>query len=189
MHLLSITYCGTLWILQFTSTYMNTCQLCKRLRSKNNPRYCSAHSKHLKQFQGRDRNREIVRILFKHTCQNQDCGKKWNGTDRRFHVHHLNGLCGKKSREYDGIEHIEKLTLLCPRCHSHEHGKTGSMKIAHAKRRLLTPRKLTERNKTIYRLYTDPAMELTQDRIAKMFDISQCAVNKIIAQQRSLRTG
>lgn len=69
----------------------------------------------LNQLSGKDRTREIVRIRDNRTCQ--DCGKKWEEGTRRFDVHHLNGLCGKKSQSYDKISEIGGLITLCHKCH------------------------------------------------------------------------
>lgn len=64
---------------------------------------------------GRDMVREMARNRDKHTCQ--DCGKKWREGIRRFDVHHLNGLCGKRSRKYDKVASIKALVTLCHKCH------------------------------------------------------------------------
>ena len=64
---------------------------------------------------GRDATREIVRIRDNRTCQL--CGKPWQFGERRFDVHHLNGLCGKKSKQYDKLENMDGLVTLCHKCH------------------------------------------------------------------------
>ena len=64
---------------------------------------------------GTSRTREMVRVRDNHTCQM--CGKKWVVGKRRFDVHHLNGLCGKKSKKYDKISEINGLITLCHKCH------------------------------------------------------------------------
>lgn len=71
--------------------------------------------------QGRERTRMLVRMRDNFTCQ--DCGAvrtpemaKKEGK-RLFDVHHLNGLCGKKSRGYDKEEDIGGLVTLCHKCH------------------------------------------------------------------------
>jgi len=71
--------------------------------------------KELECITGRDRNREYVRIRDKHTCQ--DCKKIWVKKTRRFDVHHLNGLCGKKSKGYDCVKDMQGLVTLCHKCH------------------------------------------------------------------------
>jgi hypothetical protein len=71
--------------------------------------------KHDKELSGRDLNREKVRQRDNHTCQ--DCKKKWSEGARRFDVHHLDGLCGKKSRKYDKCDDLNRLITLCHRCH------------------------------------------------------------------------
>ena len=68
---------------------------------------------------GKDRTRELVRIRDNHTCQM--CGKKWRKNKsfpmRRFDVHHLNGVCGKKSMAYDKVSEMDGLITLCHKCH------------------------------------------------------------------------
>lgn len=86
---------------------------------------------------GRERTRMLVRIRDKFTCQ--DCKKVrglrevrnhnsqingLSGKIKLFDVHHLQGLCGKKSRVYDRVTDIHGLVTLCHRCHYNrpEHG-------------------------------------------------------------------
>lgn len=64
---------------------------------------------------GRDRVRERVRTRDNHKCQ--DCGKDWKENERRFDVHHLNGMCGKLSRSYDRIANLATMITLCHKCH------------------------------------------------------------------------
>lgn len=71
--------------------------------------------KRKKEIQGRDRTRELVRKRDNFTCQ--DCKKVWEIGMRRFDVHHLNGLCGKKSRGYDKVSDMKGLITLCHKCH------------------------------------------------------------------------
>lgn len=68
---------------------------------------------------GRDLTREMARIRDKHTCRG--CGKKWKSGSRAFDVHHLNGLCGKKSHKYDRVSEIGGLITLCHKCHFNRH--------------------------------------------------------------------
>ena len=70
-----------------------------------------------RELQGMDTPREIVRIRDNHTCQGQDCGRVWVYGERRFDIHHLNGVCGLKSRSYDNITDIDNLITLCHKCH------------------------------------------------------------------------
>lgn len=71
--------------------------------------------KHNSKLEGRDLHREKVRVRDNHTCQ--DCKKKWEIGKRRFDVHHLNGLCGKKSKGYDYKTELDGLITLCHKCH------------------------------------------------------------------------
>lgn len=70
---------------------------------------------------GRERTRMLVRIRDSFTCQ--DCysvrtfEESREHGKRMFDVHHLNGLCGKKSRSYDRVSEIDGLITLCHKCH------------------------------------------------------------------------
>lgn len=70
---------------------------------------------------GWERTRFLVRQRDKFTCQ--DCGNirtpehaRMMGV-RQFDVHHLNGLCGKKSKGYDRLSDMDGLITLCHKCH------------------------------------------------------------------------
>lgn len=76
-----------------------------------------------RKFSGREYVREVVRIRDKRTCQS--CGKKWMDGQRRFDVHHLNNLCGLKSRSYDRLSDIDGLITLCHKCHYNRHDFNG----------------------------------------------------------------
>ena len=65
-------------------------------------------------FQGRERTRELARIRDEHTCQM--CKKRWE-SGRRFDIHHLNGLCGKRSMSYDKVADLPSLITVCHKCH------------------------------------------------------------------------
>ena len=80
---------------------------------------------------GRDRMREIVRIRDNRQCQM--CGDFWNERRRRFDVHHLNGLCGKKSRQMDYIDEIDGMITLCHRCHFNHPEHSRNLKKQHEK--------------------------------------------------------
>jgi hypothetical protein len=64
---------------------------------------------------GREYTRSRVRERDENTCQ--ICKKVWQDKTKRFDVHHLNGLCGKKSRGYDSIKDMDGLITLCHKCH------------------------------------------------------------------------
>lgn len=72
--------------------------------------------------EGRELTRGKVRERDNHTCQ--DCGRVHQKGYRAFHVHHLNGMCGKKSRGYDSVKDLSGMTTLCPKCHRKQHDKT-----------------------------------------------------------------
>lgn len=123
-------------------------------------------------YMGRDYVREQARLRDKHTCQNKKCGRVWNGKERRFHVHHKDGLCGKNSRGYDSIDDLDVLITLCPRCHNdaHDRSKPGRKSV------------LPNHRKEIVRLRRKG---VSYDRIGKKFGVSgqavYCYVNKQLA--------
>lgn len=70
---------------------------------------------------GRERTRHLVRKRDNFTCQT--CGARRTPEEakrlrvRMFDIHHLNGLCGKRSRAYDKIDDMPGLITLCHKCH------------------------------------------------------------------------
>lgn len=72
-----------------------------------------------KHLTSRDYVRELVRTRDNYTCQM--CGKAWDKTKKRLDVHHLNGLCGKKSTGIDTVKDIPGLITLCHSCHYRHH--------------------------------------------------------------------
>lgn len=78
---------------------------------------------------GRERVREMVRHRDKYTCQS--CGKLWKEGTRSFDVHHLNGLCGKKSTGYDSIKDMDGLITLCHKCHFNHPEHTYKIRSNH----------------------------------------------------------
>lgn len=127
-----------------TGSVPTFCKLCK-LRNKQEAvrrfltwkkkRYAAKIRKlGLRDDGGRDWLRLKVRIRDNFTCK--DCGaartpkqvvnrnKKCSGLKGRiklFDVHHINGMCGKKSRGYDRLEDIDGLITLCHSCHYKRH--------------------------------------------------------------------
>lgn len=106
---------------------------------------------------GREFVRMRVRIRDNFTCQ--DCGltrtpesiEKNNKTKdtlkgkiKHLDVHHLNGMCGKKSLDYDKLNEMDGLVTLCHKCHfnrpehaSHIYNKNSPARIEQTKKRLL----------------------------------------------------
>lgn len=82
-------------------------------------------TKGLGHLKGRDMVREAVRRRDNYQCQ--ICLKKWKKTQRRFDVHHLNGLCGKKSKGYDKVTDGNVLITLCHKCHLNLHSVRNKM--------------------------------------------------------------
>lgn len=96
------------------------CYLCGVLCEKSPSlatmfRICSPCRAELNLFKGRERTREARRIRDGHTCQM--CGKMKLPGKRRLDIHHLRGVCGKKSRSYDKLEELDNLITLCHKCH------------------------------------------------------------------------
>lgn len=96
-------------------------------------KYKGIYSGMLNNLEGRERTRLIVRIRDKFTCQ--DCKEvrtpkqaRLKGV-RMFDVHHLNGLCGKKSKGYDKVSETEGLITLCHRCHFNRHDWQPRIKV------------------------------------------------------------
>ena len=84
-------------------------------------------------FTGRDAVREAVRKRDNYTCQ--ACGKIWVPGQRRFDVHHLDGICGKKSRGYDKVkDDSSKLVCVCHKCHYHLNSFSKKGKVEKLKR-------------------------------------------------------
>lgn len=87
--------------------------------------FCDSCSGVFRGLSGRDYAREVIRIKFKHTCQTKECGRVWKEGERRFDVHHLKGMCGKKSRGNDTVRDRKDLfTILCHGCHMQKHSIT-----------------------------------------------------------------
>lgn len=126
---------------------------------------------------GRDYVREKVRERDKRTCQNKECGKKWEEGMRRFDVHHLNGLCGKKSQKYDRISEMDGLITLCHKCHLSLHVN---------KDKLRRKGKLLGKTKEIKKLLKQGK---TYAAVGAHFGVSQAAISKhLITQNRKLNT-
>lgn len=76
---------------------------------------------------GRDRVRELIRCRDNYTCQS--CFKEWKEGNRRFDIHHLGGMCGKKSRKYDSLKNKDDLITLCHRCHFNHPEHSQKLKV------------------------------------------------------------
>jgi 5-methylcytosine-specific restriction endonuclease McrA len=74
---------------------------------------------------GREYVRALVRRRDGFTCQ--DCGivrtpeQSHETGKRQLDVHHLNGLCGKRSHTYDRVSEMSGLITLCHKCHFNRH--------------------------------------------------------------------
>ena len=92
-----------------------TCSIPHCKKAKASRKMCREHSLHFMKFTGRDYWREWVRIRDKQTCQK--CGKKWRKGERRLDIHHLKGLCGRKTRLYYHRSEAKNLQTICHFCH------------------------------------------------------------------------
>lgn len=72
-----------------------------------------------KRLTGRDYVRELVRVRDGHRCQT--CGKQKKPDGKRLDVHHLNGLCGKRTKKCDKVADMPGLITLCHKCHFAHH--------------------------------------------------------------------
>jgi len=102
---------------------------------------------HLK---GRERGRMLVRLRDQFKCRG--CGaqrtirqalklRAKGESAKLFDVHHLDGLCGKKSTGYDSPKNISRLITLCHKCHYNHHEfsqNTAEAKLG--KRQVITVR-------------------------------------------------
>ena len=71
-------------------------------------------------YEGRGRTRMLVRLRDEFTCQvckSIRTPEMIVGKIRLYDIHHLNGMCGKKSRGYDRLSEMDGLITLCHRCH------------------------------------------------------------------------
>lgn len=142
--------------------FCHACSTLTTLSARSNNQgniYCEKCRAIIGKMSGKDRTREIRRIMDKYTCQR--CKRVWNGTERRFDAHHLNGLCGKKSRDYDAVTDVHGLTTLCHKCHMGIHGRTRNHQGL-----------LFDRSKA--RTLRDKGLSYAQ--VAKLLDVSYAAI-------------
>ncbi|MGV8131821.1 MAG: hypothetical protein ACP5N7_07015 [Candidatus Pacearchaeota archaeon] len=105
---------------RFKKIKIKICSFCKVTYKTKFPasRFCIAHRKFLINLEGRDRNRECVRLRDNHTCQK--CFTKWSGKGRRFDVHHITDETGEKSKSYESLAKLLEpgyVITLCHKCH------------------------------------------------------------------------
>lgn len=120
--------------------------------------------------EGRELTRYKVRERDSFTCQS--CGKAWKEGSRHFDVHHLNGLCGTKSRGYDKSAQsvIDTLITLCHKCHFNRHDWAGKKKLQKTT--------LIERNTRIRQIYS--MGETKQSELAKQYKVSRQRIFQIL---------
>ncbi len=107
--------------------HLVSCIVCQKVLTYNRKKYCVKHIPF--QYAGRDRTRNLVRIRDKFTCQ--ECGLVRTpkmckiSSKRNLDIHHLNGMCGKKSKGYDKVSEMNGLITLCHKCHFNRHDWSG----------------------------------------------------------------
>ncbi len=95
-----------------------TCLVCPKFTDNI---LCAKHSRMTASLMGRERTRMYVRIRDDFRCQ--DCKRRRTpqfakkNRLRLFDIHHINGLCGKKSRSYDRVSDMQNMITLCHSCH------------------------------------------------------------------------
>lgn len=112
----------TMSYIHWVNTHQNAlrqryCLICNK-EVRKQTKYCLECLPGYLQY-GTGRTRELVRVRDQHTCQG--CKKVWRKGERRFDIHHLNGLCGKMSMKYDRQENMSGLITLCHKCHYNRH--------------------------------------------------------------------
>lgn len=90
-------------------------------------------------MEGIDRVREAVRIRDGHTCQ--ICKKVWDGTSKRFDIHHLDpDRENKDTYDRKGVyaydkENTDKMITLCHKCHL----RLDSTRVKYTPRAIFAP--------------------------------------------------
>lgn len=129
--------------------------------------------------QGRERVRGFVRLRDKYTCQ--DCGKVLLPENvppkgKSLDVHHLNGLCGKKSRGYDKKEDMHILVTLCHKCHYN--------RPEHTSKKLSKER--AQRNIDIAAVF---ASGVNPIKIAREKNLTPSYIYRIVREQKAATSG
>ena len=145
------------------------CFICKKSASRSILPLClECRTKYFfrasgKPILGPERTRMLVRIRDKFKCRK--CGTEKKGK-RSLDIHHLGGLCGKKSRGYDKVSTISKLITLCHKCHFNysSHSKRFG-------RRILKPEHVAQ----IKELRNEGK---SFDAIARVFGVSSAGIYK-----------
>lgn len=120
---------------------------------------------------GRDLVRFRVRSRDNFTCQ--DCGKVWVEGKRHFDVHHLNGLCGEKSRGYDSEKDMCGLITLCHKCHFNQHDWAGRDK--------LKEKSHLKRNEKIVSMR---GSGMSYSQIGKQFNLTRQRIQQIVSRAK-----
>ena len=108
-------------------TTNKTCAACNTFVTPDcmSYKYCKVCTYDLRFLTGRDYARELIRIKKGRMCAK--CKKKWKYGERRFDIHHLQGNCGVKTKQYDRVDDIG-LKVLCHACHLGLHSVRKKMK-------------------------------------------------------------
>lgn len=134
-----------------------------------------------KKIKGRERTRMMVRIRDNFICK--DCGDERTPKQakelkkRLFDIHHLNGLCGKKSRGYDKISEIDGLVTLCHKCHFNRPEHTSQIK---------KPKRPSKRDLYIYKIRHE--QDLSFRKIGILYSLSHQRVSQIVTRIENYRS-
>ncbi|MBQ6481723.1 MAG: HNH endonuclease [Anaerolineaceae bacterium] len=91
-------------------------------KGEHNPQWRNGATEQRKNNEERRMWGKCIRTIWKRdngTCQR--CGKTYDGSGRRFAVHHIRPYGDSKEARYA----LDNLILLCPQCHAYAHSKAG----------------------------------------------------------------
>jgi hypothetical protein len=146
------------------------CRICGSLfKEFEGALYCEVCRPRL---EGRERTRWLVRLRDGLKCR--ACDVKWKEGSRAFDVHHLKGLCGKRSRKYDSVKAMDDLVTLCHKCHLTQHITRRRMRTAKTKNGGV------DASERLGRMRSMRAEGNSFDAIAKNVGLSQARVWQIL---------
>lgn len=119
--IVSMYYLHSMTLREIGKLFNLSHQRIQQIVAKGFPEHKERNSNDANKLQGRERTRFLVRQRDDFTCQT--CRERRTPEEskrlkvKQFDVHHLNGLCGKKSRSYDPVSTMDTMITLCHRCH------------------------------------------------------------------------
>jgi len=143
----------------------------KKKKTRNSRPFSSRH------LTGRDATRELVRIRDNYTCQS--CFKRWEEGKRRFDIHHLNGVCGKKSKNYDRVEDMDGLITFCHNCHMNQPEVREKLGRIISQQGIIRRKRFIERDAELVEAYVSNAT-LTPITLSKKYGVSRQRIHQIL---------